>query len=430
MKQLLKSKSKGYYDKPLSPIPQVSSPDLRCGLQTVYLMNVVPYLESLNLLKVFIFVSRKCYHSVKRQKINPFYCKNSILAKEKLDELKKEVRYFVGIETFQCDLEIIEKLPTAQMDKIQRFAICNKVIYTVPNLQLPIKEMVNLKRLNIDMNGNTEMMFFDSYMNNIFTCLQHFMFFHLLSIECNGIELVKVVSIVNKFEWKKIKVLLKCYELREEHMSWIEKLHVLMLIIIQSDILYMNEVLELCETHYLYRLDSIGLASFPIASPLINLSKNKSLKEFNLLNTEFQTDASITLPSSLTYISLVNITNVSIQNLALINLLNLSLQKTPIESIENLGDVPLQILKCVECNALRTITVPSTLKEMQIHWCTSITKISKIFETEIKYIELFQCQQLQPLNVPQTVEHLYITFCKENVIKNKYSLKRIQHKLI
>ncbi|KAL7715678.1 hypothetical protein QTN25_006773 [Entamoeba marina] len=177
MKQLLKSKSKGYYDKPLSPIPQVSSPDLRCGLQTVYLMNVVPYLESLNLLKVFIFVSRKCYHSVKRQKINPFYCKNSILAKEKLDELKKEVRYFVGIETFQCDLEIIEKLPTAQMDKIQRFAICNKVIYTVPSmnsiasrithfsfyvdldLQLPIKEMVNLKRLNIDMNGNTEMMF-------------------------------------------------------------------------------------------------------------------------------------------------------------------------------------------------------------------------------------------------------------------------------
>ncbi|KAL7715677.1 Leucine-rich repeat containing protein [Entamoeba marina] len=303
------------------------------------------------------------------------------------------------------------------------------------------------------------------------------MFFHLLSIECNGIELVKVVSIVNKFEWKKIKVLLKCYELREEHMSWIEKItrsnvvcscysnelkqsllntNVILLydgqnrIIIQSDILYMNEVLELCETHYLYRLDSIGLASFPIASPPINLSKNKSLKEFNLLNTEFQTDASITLPSSLTYISLVNITNVSIQNLALINLLNLSLQsynsltslqlpttlksleikETPIESIENLGDVPLQILKCVECNALRTITVPSTLKEMQIHWCTSITKISKIFETEIKYIELFQCQQLQPLNVPQTVEHLYITFCKENVIKNKYSLKRIQHKLI
>ncbi|EDR23685.1 hypothetical protein EDI_281610 [Entamoeba dispar SAW760] len=490
MKYLFRNKQSN--DNSFCPSLNIKSPIIqqRKGLEIIYLMNIVPYLENISTLLTFIFVSRKCFYSVKRLKINPFYSCKLTNTKERIKSLKKEIQYFIGIETFLCDSEMIEKLTIEQINKIKRFNLYGKVIYTAPNLiqiaskityfsfyvdldvQIPIQKMVNLKKLLIDMNGNTEMVFFTEYIVQIFTQLQSFQFFHSLVIECNGIELKKIFSILNKFKWNKIKIIIKCFDLREEHITWLNELKINNYIIscysnelktsfvkllvlplydasntltISNDILQYNKLLSILNLYWLVRLHCFEISSLQCPVCNIDLSIANSLQEFNLTNSHYLQPSCFILPTSLQTITFTNCSNITLPNLASIHLSSFSIKNcstvqslflpstltfleirnTPINPFLNLELIQLKQISIIQCSSLESIIVPSSIQTICIYWCDSLTTIEKVFQTTITKLDLFHCMKLKPLALPITISQLYISFCQNDLINNIIQLTNL-----
>ncbi|ELP87630.1 hypothetical protein EIN_146340 [Entamoeba invadens IP1] len=483
-----------------SPIPQIASPCFEKikattpHLETVYLMNVIPYFNSLSDVQKFVFVSRRCYSATKRLKMNPFYSKKEPSTKIRIESLRKEVKYFMGIETFLCDLEMVEKLKEYQMNKISCYAIYGKVIYTIPNLleiapkitefsfyvdldlQLPIKKMERLKTLRIDMNGNSEMMFFDEYMSGIFECLQVFQFFHQLVIECNGSEVKKVVTLIQKYPWQKATVIIKIFELHEEYISYVQsvkekyltfccqsndlKESLVHLIVpplydgpnslsFNSEVLQQPMFLNISEKFYLKKMSCFGFLLFPLPKIDINLFKAISLEEITFSSTAFTETVSIILPISLKTLILKSCSNLLLANLDKIcasclvvdscstiqslflpsSLTYLEIRSTPIKTLLNLETIGLASLSLVRCETLETITVPKTLTALSVYWCDSLTKILKIEQSKLNNADFFHCTQLGELILPPSVHSLYSTFCPKDFITNKTKLSLLSSKM-
>ncbi|EDR23592.1 hypothetical protein EDI_208080 [Entamoeba dispar SAW760] len=448
--------------------------------KTLPIEVIVRYLKTVQDAINLKMVSKNCLTSFSYVKKNPFYSGpfDSLIQKEEI--INKEISLFPNIETLRCDIETIKILDLNLLKKLSTIELVGKLIYAPlniihkiqqricefgfyidENLTFDLESMNFLQRLHVDINNNSEMIYFSKFMNNIIQTIQHLPYFKKLFIECNGDDLLRLQEVLQKFHSTRINCVLLIHNLKETHLTNVLELlnkknitlgvfeneltsslsyydfKLLFLdhytLSLPDSLLFSNQLQKISLSHFLPHLDIFGykIEVTPIHS-LIDLKNIVCLQEFRLVNSMFSKPISLLFPTSLTRLEITTSFNFSLPNLLEIPLKEFCVSSCnsikefyippsaklvevshcdSVCSFPNLHEVPLESLLCIECNKVSTLTIGTTLKSLSLYWCSNISSLN--LKSGLEQLDIFYNKKLKNIDLPITLTSFHINFCEQ-----------------
>ncbi|KAL7712022.1 Leucine-rich repeat containing protein [Entamoeba marina] len=482
-----------------SSSPGIQTKRLSCNASVNYIraldapnyMAIIPYLSTIEDVMEFVQINKKCKGVLSKIKVNPYYCSigDSLQTKQRI--VQTELKLFPNIETLHCDLDVIKQLNVKSLRYLISYSIIGKIIYATPqliqpiqssitqisfyiddNLTIPLNMMHYLQTIHVDINNNTEMLFFKKYFSTIIQSIQQLPCFQSIFIECNGDDLLKIQEYFTKFYSTRITVVFQIHHLNDIHIQNLQNLFskkYIYFIVYEHDLstisnlplrfaflnnhqlslpfnlIFTPAVQKLCTTHYLPRLSLIssGLATSP-PTTTIDLTEYTSLKSLHLSNMSFTKPLAISLPTTLTSLAISKSANFSLPNLLAVKLVEFVINEcnsikelyipptakqvivthcSHITSLPNLCFIEIEALTCIECNNLTSIHVPSTTKEVVLYWCSKLKKLE--LNNGLELLDVFYTKQLTQLQLPSTLNQLDLNFCEN--LKKVEGLQALEH---
>ncbi|ELP84273.1 hypothetical protein EIN_065380 [Entamoeba invadens IP1] len=452
-------------------IASTKSSDIPFETIALYFTNVT---DATRLMKVNRSV-RACYYIMKK---NPYYCQSTDSSYNKETIFQKELLLFPNIEILRCDVDVVKKLDARLIRKVTTIELVGKFIYAPPgifqkiqnsissfgfyldeNLNFTFDTMHFLQTLHIDVNNNTEMIYFNKFMFSTIQSIQQLPCFQRIFIECNGDDLFKLQEILTKFYSTRITCVLYVHNLRENHINNISELlkkknvviaiyenelsasfdlPELKLLFLNNNklafvdsMLFSDKLKELCVSHYVPRLDICGFkVGLNPKIPEIDFSQLNSLQEFRLINSFFEKPFSFIFPTSLTrleittsaYFGLPNLPEIPLQEFCVYycdsvrsfyvpptaKLVEIS-HCNAVTGIPNLEEVPLEQLVIIECPRITTLKSSNKLKTLKLYWCDKLQNLS--LANGLEQLDIFYNKGLKNLRLPTTLKILDLNFC-------------------
>ena len=368
---------------------------------------------------------------------------------------------------------MIDKLTLSEIENIQCFHIAEKVIYPIPrmdlilskityfsfyvdiDLHIPIHQMTLLKSLKIDINNNSEMLFFNEYMKEILSRLNELKYFQKLIIECDGLELFKILKLLQYYQWKDIQIIIKCFHLQQSHLLYIKN--------------ELNQIEKSTQTEQLQITDEIQQTKETISTKKRNkhektkekkhekeshkhqelqINMNQLFNKIHLCSYTnemdcFYSDFIIHHPKIINYdiiilydnqnelsipIQLINDHNIHLlmnkYYLYRLNIFGYTNEEFILKELQLSNEMYLNEIQFhnVYCHKKCMIHLPHSLKILQCHHCSHFS-FTNLQTLQLNTMILIHCSSFHHLSFPQSLSRLEI---KYSSIHSELNLETIQ----
>ncbi|KAL7721132.1 Uncharacterized protein QTN25_001570 [Entamoeba marina] len=354
-------------------------------LESVYLMNVVLYFDTVSCCSKFIFINKKCADAVCGLKRNPF---SSDI------DFYYNLSLFPGIQTLSFKLEDVTKQLEVEFENYHNFNVTlhlnnqnkflNKIKKRITRLHLKVeyfnlnfkfKDLTQLRFLRVTCRGGTGHVS-SKVKKSVMESLNTLPYLQAIVVEFHGNVVSSILSFLEGIDTTRIKVTLKIDFLTSKHLFDMR------------NIIKHNITIACYESENRLCFDVVLLQNsnnqFSVANNFLFSEKSHQLYQL------YYPSLTIQFPPHLTEL------NVDFSN--------------SLHSLCNITDIPLQNLTISSCHFLTYIDLPYTLSRLRIHSCGGLD-LHAIEHFQLQEMFISWCGQIEELSVPRSVTHLEVDNC-------------------